>query len=74
MDRQLLLLAIPLVLIELGLAVTAVIDWTRRTSYRGLPKWGWLAAILFVGIAGPILYLALGRGEERAESDGRDPK
>jgi hypothetical protein len=72
MDSQMILLAIPLVLIELALAVVAVVDWARRRTYRVLPRWGWLVVIIALGIVGPTLYLTLGRGEERAESDGRD--
>jgi hypothetical protein len=72
MTGKVILLAIPLILIEFALAVVAVVDWTRRRTYRILPRWGWLAVIVVLGIVGPTLYLTLGRGEERAESDGRD--
>jgi hypothetical protein len=67
-----ILLVIPLGLIELALAVVAVVDWARRKTYRALPRWGWLLVIIAVGIVGPTLYLALGRGEEHAEPDRRD--
>ena len=73
MDRQIILLVIPLALIELALAVVGLVDWARRRAFRGLPRWGWFLVILFVGIVGPTVYLTLGRGEERAEPDGRDP-
>jgi hypothetical protein len=72
MDSQMILLAIPLILIELALAVVALVDWARRKTFRALPRWGWFCVILFVGIVGPTLYLILGRGEERADPDGRD--
>jgi len=72
MDSQMVLLAIPLILIELALAVVALVDWVRRKTFRVLPRWGWFCVILFVGIVGPTVYLILGRGEERAEPDGRD--
>lgn len=72
MDSQLILLAIPLGVIELALALVALVDWAKRKAFRALPRWGWLCVILFVGIVGPTAYLILGRGEERAESDGRD--
>jgi hypothetical protein len=72
MDSQMILLAIPLILIELALAVVALVDWARRKTFRALPRWGWFCIILVAGIVGPTLYLTLGRGEERAESDGRD--
>jgi hypothetical protein len=72
MDSQMVLLAIPLILIELALAIVALVDWVRRKTFRALPRWGWFCVILFVGIVGPTLYLTLGRGEERAEPDGRN--
>jgi len=72
MDSQMILLAIPLILIELALAIVALVDWVRRKTFRALPRWGWFCVILFVGIVGPTVYLILGRGEERAEPDGRD--
>jgi hypothetical protein len=74
MDSQMILLAIPLGLIELALAVVGLVDWTKRKAFRGLPKWGWLAVIVVVGIVGPIVYLTLGRGEDETGSDGRDPR
>jgi hypothetical protein len=39
------------------------IDCARREDYeiKKLPKWGWLLAILFTGIFGPIAYLVIGR-------------
>jgi len=72
MDSQMILLAIPLGVIELALAIVAVVDWVRRRTFRMLPRWGWLVVIIVLGIVGPTLYLTLGRGEERAEPDGRN--
>jgi len=72
MDSQMILLAIPLVLVELTLAVVALVDWARRRTYRVLPRWGWLVVIVALGIVGPTVYLIVGRGEERAEPDERD--
>jgi hypothetical protein len=72
MDTKMILLAIPLGVIELALAVVALVDWARRRTYRVLPRWGWLVVIVALGIVGPTVYLILGRGEERAEPDGRD--
>ncbi|MCX6092663.1 MAG: PLD nuclease N-terminal domain-containing protein [Candidatus Bipolaricaulota bacterium] len=72
MDSQLILLLIPLGVIELALAIVALADWVRRKAFRALPRWGWLVAIIVLGIVGPSVYLILGRGEERTEPDGRD--
>jgi len=72
MDSQMILLAIPLGVIELALAAVALVDWAKRKAFRALPRWGWLVVIVALGIVGPTVYLILGRGEERAEPDGRD--
>ncbi len=72
MDSQLILLLIPLGVIELALAIVALVDWVRRKAFRALPRCGWLVVIIVLGIVGPTVYLILGRGEESAEPDGRD--
>ncbi len=64
MDGQLLLLVIPLAVIQVALAVTALVHWAKRKTFRILPRWGWFCVILFVGIVGPVVYLAVGRGDE----------
>jgi hypothetical protein len=61
--KEYLPLLIPIILIELVLLVIALIDLLRRNKTRG-PKWGWLLAILFIQIFGPIAYLIFGREEE----------
>jgi hypothetical protein len=54
---------VPLVLVQIGLIVYALLDWTRRGSLRG-SRWLWLVVILFLNIVGPVLYLLVGREEE----------
>ena len=61
--RPYLPLLIPIVLIELGLLVAALIDLARRPHTRG-PKWVWLLIILFVNLIGPIIYFIVGRAED----------
>jgi hypothetical protein len=61
---SLLLLILPLIVIELGLVVFALIDLFKRKKVRGGNKWIWLIPILFVSVIGPIIYLILGREEE----------
>jgi hypothetical protein len=56
-------LLIPIVLIQLGLEIAAIVDLIRQPSTRG-PKWVWVLIILFVNLIGPILYFILGRKEE----------
>jgi hypothetical protein len=61
---QIILLAIPLVLIELGLLAFALFDLIKRKSVKGGNKWVWGLIIVVVNFIGPIVYLIVGRGEE----------
>lgn len=54
---------IPVILLQLGLLVVALIDLVRREQTRG-PKWIWALVIIFVNLFGPIIYLLFGRKEE----------
>lgn len=64
-DTQILLLLLPVILIELGLIVFALRDLLRpERRVRGDSKLMWGLVIVFVGLFGPILYLAVGRQEE----------
>lgn len=51
---------IPIILIELGLIVFAMVQLIKG-DVRYLPKWGWVLIILFINIIGPIVFLAIGR-------------
>ena len=61
--KQYLPLLIPVVLIELGLMVTALVDLIRRAQTRG-PKWVWVLVIVLINFIGPIIYFVAGRLEE----------
>ena len=56
-------LIIPLILIQLGLMIFALIDLSKREKTRG-PKWMWVLIIVFGELIGPIIYFVLGRPEE----------
>jgi hypothetical protein len=56
-------LIIPLLLIQIGLAIFALIDLSRREKTRG-PKWMWALIIIFGEMFGPIIYFLVGRSEE----------
>ncbi len=60
---QFLPLIIPLVLIQLGLMVFALLDLRKRDKTRG-PKWMWALIIIFGELVGPIVYFVLGRIDE----------
>jgi len=70
MIAQLLPVLIPLVIIQLGLLVFAVIDVVRKQKTKNLSPGVWILIICFVNMIGPVLYLILGRADV---SDDQDP-
>ena len=56
-------LLIPVVVIELGLMIAALVDLVRRAQTRG-PKWVWALVIILINFIGPIIYFVAGRKEE----------
>lgn len=60
---RLLPLFIPLILIQLGLIVAALLDLVRREHTRG-PKWLWAVIIILVEMFGPLAYFLFGRSDE----------
>ncbi len=60
--RALIPFLIPIILIQLGLMVAALVDLARRERTRG-PKWAWVLVILFINFIGPIIYFVAGREE-----------
>jgi hypothetical protein len=57
-------LIISIALIQILLAVIALIDLSGRAEVNGPPKWAWVIIILIFGLAGPIAYLVAGRKED----------
>lgn len=57
---RLLLLLLPVLLIQVGLMIFAIVDLIKIPRTNG-PKWMWGAIIVLGNIIGPILYFALGR-------------
>jgi hypothetical protein len=57
---KLIPLLVPVVLIELGLMIIALLDLVKRERTRG-PKWVWALVIVVINIFGPIAYLLFGR-------------
>jgi len=46
----------PVVVLELGLMIFALIDLIRRERTKG-PKWLWAIIIVLINIIGPVVYL-----------------
>ena len=62
--RSVLLLLVPLLLIELGLLIWALVDLSRpERRVKGNSKLVWALVIIFVGTLGPLVYLLAGREE-----------
>lgn len=53
---------IPLIILQLGLAIYCLIDLKKRAATRG-PKWMWVIIIVLGELLGPIVYLVYGRIE-----------
>ncbi len=55
---------LPLLALQLGLMLAAVIHILRHKTYRTGNRTMWLLLAILVNIIGPILYFTLGRGDE----------
>ena len=72
-----LLLISPIFLIQLGLAIYALIDLSRRKALRG-PRWAWTVGLILSALAVPsgiivsAVYLAWGRQTEVEAEDDPD--
>ena len=66
---KLLPMLIPLVLLELGLLVWALLDVIRRERVKGGNKVVWILVIVLINLIGPIVYFIFGREEDSAEKD-----
>ena len=51
---------IPLIIIEYGLLIFALVQLVR-SEVQHMPKWGWALIIIFINIIGPIVFLVVGR-------------
>jgi hypothetical protein len=54
---------LPLILIEIGLLLWAIVDLVKRERVRGGNKLIWALIIIFISTLGPIIYLVWGREE-----------
>ncbi len=60
--NQWLPLLVPIVFLQLGLMIFALVDLVRRERTKG-PKWAWVLVIVLINFIGPIVYLVIGREE-----------
>lgn len=62
--QQLLPIIIPIFLIQVILAITALVHVLKHPNYKFGNKIMWIIIVLFIQIIGPIIYFLFGRGEE----------
>ena len=55
---------LPVIIIELILMVTALIHVLRHPNYRFGNRVVWIVIVVFIQLAGPIVYFLFGRGED----------
>lgn len=55
---------IPLIILEVVLAITALIHVLKHPNYRFGNKIMWVIIVLFVQIIGPVLYFTIGRCDD----------
>lgn len=60
--KEFIPLLIPIIILQLGLMIAALIDVIKREKTKG-PKWMWILIIVLVNLFGPIVYFIAGRDE-----------
>lgn len=55
---------IPLIILQIILAITALIQVLKNPNYRFGNKIMWILIVLVIQIIGPAFYFAFGRGED----------
>jgi len=62
--QEYLPLLLPLIIVQVGLGIAALIHVLRHPHYRFGSKVLWIPVVLLLQIVGPIVYFVWGRGEE----------
>lgn len=55
---------VPLIIFQFILAITALVHVLKNPKYRFGNRTMWIFIVLFIQIIGPVIYFALGRGED----------
>lgn len=55
---------IPIIILELALAITALVHVLKHPNYKFGNKVLWIIIVLFIQIIGPVVYFLFGRGDE----------
>lgn len=62
--REYYVFLIPIIILQIILAISALIHVLKNPKYRFGNKTMWILIVLFVQIIGPVIYFAFGRGDE----------
>lgn len=54
----------PVIVLQLALAIWAIVDIARRKKTRSLTPTIWIIICIFVNFVGPIAYILFGRAED----------
>ena len=54
----------PIILVQVVLALTALVHVLKHPHYRFGSKAVWILVVLFIQIIGPVVYFIFGKGEE----------
>lgn len=54
----------PLLVLQLAMMTAGLLDIRKRKTVKHLPRAAWIVIIILGEALGPILYFAVGRGEE----------
>ena len=66
---KLIPLLIPLIVIQYGLMIFAVVDIARKKTTKNFNMTAWILIVCFLNMIGPILYFVLGRADSPAVDD-----
>lgn len=63
LDKQMLIMLIPIIILQLTLMIVALIHIFRHDNYKVGNRVLWVIVVVLFNLIGPILYFAIGRGE-----------
>ncbi len=67
MEFRHILMVLPLLLIQIALAIVAILDLTKKGQTTYLNKKIWIIIVLFVSMFGPVAYFMLeGKNEDES--------
>lgn len=62
--REYFVFLVPVIILQVILAISALIHVLKNPKYRFGNKTMWILIVLFIQIIGPVIYFVYGRGEE----------